>query len=155
MKLRTGVALITATVVTVAAGCGGDDRLSKREYEQRVRSNYAEVQQAFLQTRGATARDLPGLIARAQAEVSEAAGDIDADPPPEEIEGEHEQLVEGLREYAEILGELRRDAAAGDPADVVAEFNAGISDIEAVEEIAEAAEAMKFKGYNLGPIAEE
>jgi hypothetical protein len=59
-----------------------------------------------------------------------------------------------MREYADDLDELRRAAQSGD-AEAVALFNAGIPQNAAVRKIAEAAEEMKFEGYDLGRIAEE
>ena len=70
------------------------------------------------------------------------------------VEEENEEIVEGLREYANDLDELREAVVSGNAA-AVERFNAEIGQNPAVERIAEAAEEMKFKGYDLGPIAEE
>jgi len=74
--------------------------------------------------------------------------------PPEAVEEENEEIVEGLREYGEDLDSVRDAAEKGDLA-AIEKFNDAIGTNEAVERIAEAAEEMKFKGYDLGPIAEE
>jgi HAMP domain-containing protein len=136
------------------AACGGDDRLSKREYEEKVRSEYADVQEAFLATGGAQGDELAARIEDAQQELRDAADELDEIDPPEEVEKENEEVVEGMREYAGDLDELREAAERGDQQAIDA-FNERIAKNEAVEQIAEAAEEMKFKGYDLGPIGEE
>jgi phosphoglycolate phosphatase-like HAD superfamily hydrolase len=145
-----------ATVVTLAlAGCGTDRRLSKSEYEQKVRAEYADVQAAFRATGAAFGQ--PGLaeeIERAQAQLREAADALAGAEAPEEVEKENEEIVEGMREYADDLDQLRDAAKKGDLQSIEG-FNDRIAKNEAVEQIAEAAEEMKFKGYDLGQIAEE
>jgi soluble cytochrome b562 len=141
-------------VVLSLVACGGD-RLSKREYEEKVRSEYAEVQEAFRATGAAYGRpDLAEKIEAAQAELREAADALEETKPPEEVEAENQQIVSGMRRYAESLDRLRNAAERGDLA-VIEDATARIAENEAVEQIAEAAERMKFKGYDLGPIAEE
>lgn len=140
--------------MVVLTGCGGD-RLSKREYEQKVRAEYADVQQAF-RAAGASVDqpDLAQKVERAQEQLRDAAEALESKEPPEDVEEENEEVVEGLREYAEDLDAVRKAAERGDER-AIAAFNEGIGKNEAVAQIAEAAEEMKFKGYDLGPIAEE
>lgn len=150
----TQLALIVLGV-SLPAACTGDDRLSKREYEQKVRAEYAEVQKAFRATGAAFGRpDLAQRIRRAQDQLRKAADALDEAEPPKEVENENEEVVEGMREYADDLDELRHAAERGDLR-AIEEFNDRISKNEAIEQIAEAAEEMKFKGYDLGAIAEE
>jgi hypothetical protein len=148
------VRALPVLVILVLAGCGGDDRLSKREYEEKVRSEYAQVQEAFRATRGAGGADLAARIGDAQEQLRDAAGELDDEEPPQEVEAENAQLVAGMRRYADSLDRLRNAAARGDQ-EVLDAATAQIGQNEAVEQMAEAAERMKFKGYDLGPIAEE
>jgi soluble cytochrome b562 len=145
-----------AAVVTLAlAGCGSDQRLSKNEYEQKVRMEYADVQDAFRATGAAFGQ--PGLaekVEQAQAQLREAADALSGAEAPVEVEKENEEIVEGMREYADDLDQLRDAAQKGDLQSIEG-FNDRIAKNEAVEQIAEAAEEMKFKGYDLGQIAEE
>jgi hypothetical protein len=140
--------------VLLLAACGGDDRLAKREYEEKVRSEYADVQEAFLATGDVQGDELAARIEDAQQELRDAADELDEIEPPEDVEKENEEVVEGMREYADDLDELREAAERGDQQAIDA-FNERIAKNEAVEQIAEAAEEMKFKGYDLGPIGEE
>jgi hypothetical protein len=148
-----GVRALPVLVMLALAGCG-DDRLSKREYEQKVRSEYAHVQEAFRATGGAEGADLAARIEDAQEQLRDAADELDDEEPPQEVEAENAQLVDGMRRYADSLDRLRNAAAGGDQ-EVLDAATAQIGQNEAVEQMAEAAERMKFKGYDLGPIAEE
>jgi hypothetical protein len=151
---RTCWALATAVTLTLA-GCGGDNRLSKGDYEQKVRAEYADVQDAFRATGAAFGQaGLAERIEQAQTQLREAADALAGDEPPAEVEQENEEIVEGMREYADDLDQLRDAAGKGDLRSIEA-FNDRIATNEAVGQIAEAAEEMKFKGYDLGQIAEE
>jgi major membrane immunogen (membrane-anchored lipoprotein) len=142
-------------LVLALAGCGADDRLSKREYEQKVRSEYADVQGAFRATGAAFGKpDLAEKIERAQAELRDMADELDEAEPPMEVAAENQQIVDAMRRYADSLDRLRNAAERGD-LKVIEDATARIANNEAVEQIAEAAERMKFKGYDLGDIAEE
>jgi hypothetical protein len=141
-------------LVVAAAACSGDDgRLTKAEYAERVRTVYAEVQEAFVRT-DVAADELAGRVQDAQLELRDAADELEDTEPPDDVEAEHAQLVEGLRAYADDLDRLRNAAERGDER-TIEDFNARISQNDSVVLIAEAAESMKFKGYDLGQIAEE
>jgi vacuolar-type H+-ATPase subunit I/STV1 len=135
------------------AACGSD-RLSKPEYEAKVRSEYAQVQEAFQATVGAHGDELAARIEDAQQQLKDAADALEESEPPEAVEQENEEVVEGMKEYANDLNALREAAQKGDQQAIDA-FNDRLAKNEAVAQIAEAAEEMKFKGYDLGPIAEE
>jgi hypothetical protein len=148
------VALAVAGAVLLASGCGGEERLSKAAYEQRVRAAYGDVQARFEATRGASGLTLAARVAAAQAGLRVAAEEIDSNEPPRAVEKQHEELVEGMRAYADDLEVLRAAIARRDSAGVE-RFNAKLSENEAIEQMAEAAEEMKFKGFDLGQLAEE
>jgi uncharacterized lipoprotein len=150
---RAGLLLLLA-LAAVAAGCESEKRLSKSDYERVVSEAYAPVQAAFEATRGSTTIELAGKVRAAQAELRGAAERLEEIEPPEEVEEQNEELVEGMRAYADDLGGLLAALRNGD-AEAVGEFNREIGENKAVEQMAEAAEEMKFKGYNLGRIAEE
>ena len=148
------VALAALTALSVAACDGGSNaRLSKSEYEEKVQSVYAEVQEAFAQT-NVPVTELAGRVEAAQDELREAAGELEEVTPPEEAEAANAQIAEGLRLYADELERLRNAAERGDQR-TIDDFNARVAERESLRQIMEAAESMKFKGYDLGPIAEE
>ncbi len=141
------------TALSLAA-CGGDGRLSKAEYEETVRSAYGEVQQAFRETNVESTDELADSVEAAQEQLRDAADELEGVQPPEDVEAENAQIVLAMRAYAEDLDRLRNAAEQGDER-TIEDFNARIAQNESVEQMAEAAERMKFKGYDLGQIAEE
>jgi hypothetical protein len=149
----TRVVLLSATAVLFLAGCGGDESLTKADYSAKVRSVYAGVQQAFQRT-DVPPDQLPDRVVEAQDALRDAAGELEAVDPPEDVRAEHAQIAEGMRAYADDLDVLREAAERGDER-AIASFNERVGENAAVKRIAEAAERMKFKGYDLGQIAEE
>jgi hypothetical protein len=153
---RTLEVAAVALVVALGVACSGgddEDRLSKQAYERKVQTVYADVQQAFLNTRGASDQELAGRIALAQEALRHAADQLAAVNPPEEVEVHNADLVEGMREYADALDAAVQAASRGNR-EVLARFR-NVAANPGVREMAEAAEEMKHKGYDLGPIAQE
>ena len=149
------VVVVVAFAAILLVPHGGDGgTLSKPEYETKVRTVYADVQDAFRKTNVPSSRLLAARVAEAQSELRRAADELDDAKPPGAIARENDQLVAGMRAYADDLEELRGAAERGDSAGV-ATFNQSIPQNTAVQQIAEAAEEMKFEGYDLGPISEE
>jgi hypothetical protein len=119
-----------------------------------VRSVYAEVQEAFAATNVPTLDEMADRVEDAQDELREAADELEAVEPPDEARAANAQIAEGFRLYADELDRLKLAAERGDE-HTIDDFNARIARRQSVRQIQEAAEAMKFKGYDLGPIAEE
>lgn len=154
MTAGRSLLLAFSTLVSLLlAGCGGDGRLSKAEYEETVRSAYGEVQRAFQET-NVEITELAARVEAAQDQLREAASTLEGVEPPTEVEAENRQIVAGMRAYADDLDRLRNAAERGDQR-TIDDINARIQQNESVEQIAAAAESIKFKGYDLGPIAEE
>jgi hypothetical protein len=147
-------ALAVAGVVILASGCGGAERLSKTAYEQKVQALYADVQARFEATRGASGSTLAARVEAAQTQLRATADELESGEPPRAVEKEHEELVEGMREYVDDLDALLDAVSKGDAAGIE-RFNVALAENEAIEQMAEAAEEMKFKGFDLGRIAEE
>jgi hypothetical protein len=148
--LRRNRALLIVAASALLAGCGGHARLSKTQYEQRVRSVYEDVRRAFRATKVPPAA-LAARVKAAQDELRKAADELGHTRAPRNIEHENDELAEGLRDYAHDLDRLRKAAERHDAA-AVARFNASLASNESVERIAESAEAIVHKGYDLGPI---
>jgi hypothetical protein len=146
--------IVSALAAVAVTGCQGADRLSKREYEQKVRSEYADVQAAFRSTGDARGHELAMRIETAQGQLRHAADELEHAEPPKDVEEENEEIVEGMREYAADLDVLHVAAEKGNQPAIEA-FNDRIAENKAVARIAEAAEEMKFKGYDLGQVADE
>jgi hypothetical protein len=148
------VALVALAAVLLVPRGGDGGTLSKPEYEQKVRAEYANVQDAFRKTNVTSTKLLAARVAEAQRELRHAADELDDAKPPGAVAAKNDELVEGMRAYADDLEELRGAAERGDSARI-ARFNQSIPQNTAVRQIAEAAEEMKFEGYDLGPISED
>ena len=145
---------LVALVAVLLVPRGDKGGLSQSEYEQKVRIEYARVQLAFRNTNVQSQKLLAARVADAQRELRRAADELDDAKPPGDVTVENDQLVAGMRQYADDLEDLRQAAARGDAA-AVARFNQSVGQNQGVRQMAEAAEEMKFEGYDLGPIAEE
>lgn len=128
-------------------------RLDKAAYERTVKAAYADVQAAFRATRGLAGPALAERIAGGQAALRRAADAITATKPPAEVEADNDALAAGMRRYAAAL-DTARDAARRQDAGALAAFR-DASGQEGVREMKEAAERIKERGYDLGPIADE
>lgn len=148
------VALVALAAILLVPRGGDGGTLSKPEYEQKVRAEYANVQDAFRKTNVTSTKLLAARVGEAQRELRHAADVLDDAKPPGAVAKQNDQLVAGMRAYADDLEELRGAAERGDSAGV-ATFNQAIPQNPAVQQMAEAAEEMKFEGYDLGPISEE
>jgi len=148
--------VLAAAALVALASCpsGGDRvRLSKDEYERKVQTLYAGVQSAFRATAGSSGEKLAGRIGLAQKALRNAADELGAVKAPQEVEAENRALAAAMLEYAEALDAAVRAASGGDE-QAMARFR-DASAHPAVREMAEAAERMKEKGYDLGPIAKD
>jgi hypothetical protein len=147
------VLAVAASFVLVSCA-GENERLSEAEYAERVRSVYADVQEAFRQTDVDDQSELAGRVEDAQEELRSAAGELEGVDPPDEVEAENAQIAEAMRTYADDLDRLREAAERGDST-AIANFNSRVATNDAVVAMMEAAERLKFKGYDVGDIAEE
>ena len=160
MALRSRVAAVNASALLAlvglalpATGCGSEKRLTKTDYEQRVRSIYDEVRKAFQGT-GTKVPSLDALAGRvrvAQQELRRAAEELSKLEAPKEIEEQNHEIAEGLDAYADDLDRLREAAARGDSRRVRV-FEEGIPKNESIHRVEEAAEEIKAKGYDLGAL---
>jgi hypothetical protein len=148
-------AALAALVGAVAlAGCGGAKekaRLSHAQYERQVRSAYGSVRAAFRETRVGSLTELDPKLGAAQAQLRHAADTLESAEPPRDIDKPHEELVEGLRDYAHELDAVRQAVRDGNRGRI-ADFNARVGKDEAVGRIAESLDEMNHHGYDLGDI---
>ena len=157
-----GVAtLAAAALALVAAGCGGGGgdssggdgggTLSKSEYEQRIKNDGREVQQAFqrLSSRPGSLAQLSNDIKRGQDELRKVADDLDGATPPDEIAEDNDKLAAGLRKVADLLEPLRKGAEEKNPQKV----QKAVQDLQnstALKDAQAATKDMKEKGYEIG-----
>jgi signal peptidase I len=95
---RVGL-LVTYGVLAIAGGCFGSDGGDETEYEDRVFELLAQP--------GEGREDLTRSEAAELAE--EFADQLDSLSPPDSIEDEHDEVVDGFREIARIARRLEED----------------------------------------------
>ena len=149
------LALAVAVVALIASGCGGEKRLTKAQYERQVRAVYGEVREAFQATRGVAGAALARRIDAASTELRIAAQQLESRfEPPAEVEEHNEELAEGMLAYSDELLLLAAAVERGDKT-ALQRFNEQIPRHTEIARMAEAAEEMKFMGYNLGVLGQE
>jgi hypothetical protein len=112
---------VIATVLAclVAAGCGGEDRLSREEYiqradatckkyEERLKSLEEELQQTD------SPQEAAKVIDRALPIIREGVGELRDLKPPEDLEGKTDEWLDLNDENTKTLEELREAAEEGD-----------------------------------------
>src|SRR6187401_1346827 len=78
------VALVALAGLLLVPRGGDGGTLSKPEYEQKVRTEYAKVQDAFRKTNVTSPSLLAERVAEAQSELRDAADELDDAKPPSE-----------------------------------------------------------------------
>ena len=138
--------------LVLLAGCGGEDRLSKEAYQAEVRKVGTTLGSALggIDTNASgdelaqAGKQVEGL----QVALRKAADDLDELSPPEEVEGAHTKLVQGIRGFADDLEDLG-DAIRRNDADAIREFENDFTSSDGVKLIREAAEQLQGQGYSL------
>lgn len=148
------VPAVLASAVFIAGRGGNEHALSQRSYEQQMLSIYGNVRNAFAGTTTniASMRDLSKRVQTAQTELRDAAGQMNALRSPPDVAVQTQGIAVGLDSYARDLDQLRQAADANDAAKVRA-FEASIPANESIGRIAEAADQIHGKGYNLGVLS--
>ncbi len=100
----------------LAASCGGSDetRLSRAQYTKRAGAHCATLREASTRKRLAQAPDARGAtVSTSLREAADGLRDLvtglDGLTPPEALEGDADELVRILREYADGLDDLAAD----------------------------------------------
>jgi hypothetical protein len=146
--------IVLAAAGFIAGRGGGAQPLTQRAYERQMLSIYGNVRTAFAGTTTniASMRALSQRVQRAQAELRDAANQMNALHSPSDVAMQTHAIAVGLDSYAGDLDQLRQAADAGDAAKVHA-FETAIPANESIEQMAEAAEQIHGKGYNLGVLS--
>ncbi len=104
--------VLAAASLGVVAGCGGEERLSREEFSDRLQSidqrgseHWGRVAQRAKDLK--PDQPLPVDVKQPMRELvqfqRQAADELDELNPPEDAKGEVEQLIEALRERTEIF----------------------------------------------------
>ncbi len=146
-----------AAVVLLAAGCGGGGgRLSKSQYEQKLKAEGAELSSAFKGTDLAHPNDLKQLASRIdtlQGKLNKAADDIDALEPPQEAKADNTEIAAALHSFADQFGKLKQAARDGDT-QKIQQLQQELGGSQAVKDAQSATNDLVQKGYDIGKLGQ-
>jgi signal transduction histidine kinase len=114
--------VLSAVILTAAAALGGRREAQRRLAEQQRISDDERARRALLEERARIARELHDVVAHHMSVIAiqAEAAPYRVPDPPEELASSFATIrasaTEGLRELRRVLGVLRADGAAGDPA---------------------------------------
>jgi hypothetical protein len=118
-RTLTFLAAVAVAALLLLAGCGGDKRLSKDDYQKQMMEKVGAFVAATGKIDEATSSDSPRdvkvkALKDGRKAFDDAADDLDDLSPPEDVEEAHDLIVSGLRKYADYLEEPTKALEAGD-----------------------------------------
>jgi hypothetical protein len=157
MRTVTRAFVLLTLAALVSTACGSKARLTKPQYERQVnhiiRQLTATLDSTFSSPKllhPTSLKDAAEVLSRGQKTMEEADDKLDALNAPQRIEGIHEELVQGIRDFANSFGDFANATAKGDLA-AIQRFNQQVSDqtLPAMTEIRKAVAALKSKGFDV------
>lgn len=140
-------------VLVLLAGCGGDDRLSRAEYQSTLKSEWTSVGSKLLKQRVAISRAPTGAIAAdrltsLQEALREGADMFAALEPPTDASAANEALARALDSLADDLEQVK-ERTESDGLRPLASFEGDFSALPAVTRLRAALQSIQAAGYDL------
>jgi hypothetical protein len=108
-------AFLTGAMGLAAAGCGGDDRLTREELVEEADATCADFDQRIEEVgEPESPEDIERYVQEIRPIVEEGTDELDALEPPEELEDEYDQWIQETRSAIDMFDELEEAAASGD-----------------------------------------
>jgi septation ring formation regulator EzrA len=154
-------AIVAAGLVAAAAGCGGggggssSGRLSKSEYEQKLKAEGSHLKAAFSGSgieQSSNVDELTKKLTSLQHELDQSADDLEALDPPEDAAADNAKLADVLHKAADTFGELKKAAKAQDQKRLQ-ELSQEVGAV--LQEGRAASDDLKKKGYDIGTLGED
>ena len=146
MLVVLAAAVATAIAVPLATLGGGEPRLSKHQYSQRVTAIYRAVGETFRRTgAGGSAAETSAGLRAMKAALDRAADALAGLRPPGDGEQDHRVLVESTRDYAAQIDLLRASVDFGDPATIASHLR----EVTAPAAIRRTLRDLAAKGYRI------
>ena len=104
---------LAAVVAAVAAGCGGSDRLSKSDYEQKLQQEGSQLKTAFEAIDFSDVSNLQEFstkVTNLQQQIDQSANDLDDLKPPEDADEDNDKIVKALHQFSDKFGEMKQAA---------------------------------------------
>jgi len=140
--------LALAAVALAACGGNGNARLSKSQYEDKLRSSFA-LPLLVVNSPPSKAVDALGQVAARFGDIASRLSHLRA---PTDVQALNKQLVDGASRVSAVLGALvatARDAPAAFRNRLLAEFDP--AHIAGLDEFERAAAELEAKGYKFRP----
>jgi hypothetical protein len=152
--MRSVAGFLLALLVALGGiGCGGgSDRLSKSEYEAKLKDIGGEVTSSFGNfdtSKGSGS--IEQQIGQAQTKLNSAANELRKLKPPKDAEADTAKLADGLSGLARQFNSLKQAIAAGNMAQVQKIAN-GVKTSPSTVGLNQAAADLKKKGYQIGSL---
>jgi len=149
-----GAATLAAVALTLAAaGCGGGGgggQLSKSDYEKHLTSDSQAISTGLkpLTTPPSSMTELTNELKAAEAQLHDAANDLDGVNAPKDSPKDNDAVVKGLRKIADELASHPHAAEKKDP-QLLRKTFAELRTSHALVDVRNATNDMKKKGYKL------
>jgi len=142
------LALVGASAL-LAAGCGGgggEEPLTKAEYQKEMQTIGTKLGTSLNSLGSATsASTAADSLKKVQGDLRDAADEMDGIAPPDVVADEHDNLVAGVREFADeldpIIGKLEKGNL---------QALASVTTLAALTKIQNASTAINKKGFKIG-----
>jgi hypothetical protein len=125
-----------------------EDRVDKAAYQEATLDAQADFAQAYAAVAAAGSNG-PGFdpaIFGAQQSVRDAADTLAGVDPPEDVDGEHERLVEGLRSFSKGLESVEDHPPGTD-------LSGMLTRVDGLDDIREGLLGLRAAGYRVDPAA--
>jgi hypothetical protein len=145
--------LAAATLAVVAAGCGGGSKNTSTQafsdYETQMQQLGATLGAAIASAGGKNISAGPALIEHnlrhVQVLLRSAALKLEKITPPQDVAAAHQQLIAGVRQYANELNGIIKDVKGGGGTQALA----GIFTLRGLKTIQRASQAIEKAGYSI------
>jgi hypothetical protein len=144
--------LALAVLAIVVGGCGGGERLSKSEYEQKLKVAGVELSNASKPLAQATTgpQYITG-VEEIQAGLRKVADDLDDLDPPEDVAPANGRLATALRRLADEFDNVKAAAANGPTAARAA--GGRLAQSQASQDARSAVLEIQRRGYDVGRLS--
>jgi hypothetical protein len=146
---RPRFSLLALAALTIVLGGCGADRLSKTEYEQKLKGAGVELSNASKSlAQATTGPEFVTGVQEVQDGLREVADDLDSVDPPEDVAPANGRLVDAFRGLADEFDQVKAAAANGSKAAQAA--GARLARSQASETAREAVLEIQRRGYDVG-----
>ena len=156
-RVKRALLLILPAALALAGsscGGGGSGQLSKSDYETKIGSIVRPLQepggtlQSVVTISAADPKGAVRALKDGESKLQDAASELASMKPPDDAVAPTQAIAKGVREIADQVTAVRKDAERGNFAGLI-QFKLSLSSDPAVSEIRDAAVQLINLGYNI------